>query len=91
MRFFILLLFIFSITHSVAQVQPAGMPTRAELEKRKQQLMDEIESYKRELANTNKDKNATLAQLRILQEKLNSRKKLIGNIKQIKAHSNQKS
>ena len=82
MRFFILLLFIFSITHSVAQVQPAGMPTRAELEKRKQQLMDEIESYKRELANTNKDKNATLAQLRILQEKLNSRKKLIGNINQ---------
>ncbi|MFM6943940.1 MAG: murein hydrolase activator EnvC family protein [Bacteroidota bacterium] len=82
MRLFILLLFIFSITQSVAQVQPAGMPTRAELEKRKQQLMDEIESYKRELANTNKDKNATLAQLRILQEKLNSRKKLIGNINQ---------
>lgn len=82
MRLFILLLFIFSITQSVAQVQPANMPTRAELEKRKQQLMDEIESYKRELANTNKDKNATLAQLRILQEKLNSRKKLIGNINQ---------
>lgn len=82
MRLFILLLFLFSVTYSVAQVQPAGMPTRAELEKRKQQLMDEIESYKRELANTNKDKNATLAQLRILQEKLNSRKKLIGNINQ---------
>ena len=82
MRLFTLLLFIFSVSYSIAQVQPAGMPTRAELEKRKQQLMEEIESYKRELALTNKDKNATLAQLRILQEKLNSRKKLIGNINQ---------
>jgi septal ring factor EnvC (AmiA/AmiB activator) len=62
-------------------VQATGQ-TRAELEKRRQNIIDAIRQTEEQLAATRKDKNATMGQLRALQNKLAERRKLIGNINQ---------
>jgi septal ring factor EnvC (AmiA/AmiB activator) len=55
-------------------------PTRAELEKRRQSILESIRETEDQLAATKKDKTATMGQLRALQNKLAERQKLIGNI-----------
>jgi septal ring factor EnvC (AmiA/AmiB activator) len=58
----------------------AQQPTRAELEKRRQAIMEAIRQTEEQLEATKKDKNATMGQLRALQNKLSERQRLIGNI-----------
>lgn len=64
----------------VASVVHAQQPTRAELEKRRQGILESIKETQEQLEATKKDKSATMGQLRALQNKLNERQKLIGNI-----------
>jgi murein hydrolase activator len=62
---------------------PAGLhaqPTKAELEKRRQDIMEAIQQTQDQLEATKRDKNATIGQLRALQNKLAQRQRLIGNI-----------
>ena len=58
----------------------AQQPTKAELEKRRQDIMEAIEQTQEQLEATKRDKNATMSQLRALQNKLAQRQRLIGNI-----------
>jgi septal ring factor EnvC (AmiA/AmiB activator) len=56
--------------------------SRAELEKRRKDILEAIKATQEQLELTKKDKNATLSQLRVLQSKLSERQRLIGNINQ---------
>lgn len=58
----------------------AQQPSRADLENRRKQLQESIRETEQELANTSKDKKATMGQLHALQNKLADRQKLISNI-----------
>ena len=58
----------------------AQQPTRAELEKRRQDIMEAIKQTQDQLEATKKNKNATMGQLRALQNKLSERQRLIHNI-----------
>ena len=56
--------------------------SRADLERRRASILESIHESQRQLAETKKNKNATMSQLRALQAKLNARLKLIDNINQ---------
>jgi murein hydrolase activator len=58
----------------------AQQPSRADLEKRRQNIMEAIQQTQAQLEATKRDKNATMGQLRALQAKLAQRQRLIGNI-----------
>lgn len=58
----------------------AQQPTKEDLEKRRQSIMEAIRQTEQQLEATKKDKNATISQLRALQAKLSERQKLINNI-----------
>lgn len=58
----------------------AQSPTKEDLEKRRQSIMEAIRQTEQQLEATKKDKNASMSQLRALQSKLRERQKLIGNI-----------
>lgn len=60
----------------------AQQPTREELERRRQQLLETIKETESQLAATQKNTKATMGQLRALQSKLAGRQKLINNINQ---------
>jgi len=55
-------------------------PSRAELEKNKEQLQRELNRANRELLQTKNNRRLTLGQLRLLQKKISLRNKLIENI-----------
>lgn len=57
-----------------------GQATRADLEKRRQSIMEAIRITEQQLEATKKDKNATMGQLRALKSKLAERQRLIRNI-----------
>lgn len=76
MRIPAIILFLF-ISCSVFAQQPTS---RAELEKRRQTILESIRETQEQLEATKKDKKATLSQLRALQAKLDARQRLIGNI-----------
>jgi septal ring factor EnvC (AmiA/AmiB activator) len=61
---------------------PAGTPTRAELEKERAAIQQEIEDVKRTLDETHKNKRETLGQLALLQRRLRLRESAIRNINQ---------
>src|SRR5690554_1638795 len=61
---------------------------RAELEKRREALLGEINATQNLLKNTEKDKKATLSQLRAINAQLNAREKLINNINSELMHIN---
>lgn len=73
---YIFLFCVFSFS-AFAQQQT---PSRTDLEKRRQSILETIKETQEQLEETKNNKNATLAQLRALQTKLNERQKLIGNI-----------
>lgn len=75
----IFLAFISILTCSVALAQ---QPTRAELEKKRKDILEVIKQTEDQLATTQKNTKVTMGQLRALQSKLNSRQKLINNINQ---------
>lgn len=60
----------------------AQQPTKEDLEKRRQSIMEAIRQTEQQLEATKKDKNASMSQLRALQSKLRERQNLIGNINQ---------
>jgi septal ring factor EnvC (AmiA/AmiB activator) len=61
---------------------PAGTPTRADLEKERAAIQQEIEDVKRTLDETHKNKRETLGQLALLQRRLHLRESAIRNINQ---------
>lgn len=66
------------ISFSVFAQQPNA--SKADLEKRRQAIIESIRETQEQLEITKKDKKATLTQLRALQAKLDARQRLIGNI-----------
>lgn len=58
----------------------AQQPTRGDLEKRRSQLLKEIEATQKQLEETKQNKNASLSELKALQAKLNARQHLISNM-----------
>lgn len=66
----------------------AQQPTRADLEKRRQNIMEAIRITEQQLEATKNDKNATMGQLRALKNKLAERQRLINNMNQEIAHIN---
>lgn len=79
MRITAVLLLILLASNSFAQ-QPGN--SRADLERRRQSILQSIRESQEQLAETKKNKNATMSQLRALQAKLDARLRLIGNINQ---------
>lgn len=75
MRFLFVLLFVSFSVSSFAQ--PGN---RQDLERRRQQILEEIKQSQFQLTEIKKNKNATVSQLRALQAKLAARQKLINNI-----------
>ncbi len=63
----------------------AQQPTRAELEKRRSNILKDIKETQEQLAAAKKDTRVTMGQLRALQNKLYKRQKLIDNINQEKS------
>lgn len=76
MRAAVTILFLLLLMPAVLRAQP----TKAELEKRRQDIMEAIQQTEDQLEATKRDKNATIGQLRALQNKLAQRQRLIGNI-----------
>lgn len=74
------ILLIFITAGLWAQQQPGS--NRAELERRRQAILASIRESQDLLAETKKNKNATMSQLRALQAKLDARMRLINNINQ---------
>lgn len=79
MRYAALAFILFLSSFSFAQQQDNG---RAELERRRQSIIASIRESQEQLAETKKNKNATMSQLRALQAKLDARLRLINNINQ---------
>jgi len=75
MRYIIITLCLLCSVSAFAQQQ-----SRADLEAKKKEIMDAINETQRQLDETKQNKNATIGQLRALQNKLAERQKLIGNI-----------
>jgi murein hydrolase activator len=73
MRFLLFLLMLSFSVQVFAQ-------SKAELEARRKEIMEAIEETQQQLEITKKDKNATIGQLRALQNKLAERQRLISNI-----------
>ncbi len=63
-----------------AQPQTQSLYTKAQLEVKKKEILDAIKETENQLDAIKKDKNATMGQLRALQNKLAQRQSLIGNI-----------
>lgn len=57
-----------------------GQQSRADLERRRAAILQSIRESQEQLAETKKNKNATMSQLRALQAKLDARLRLIANI-----------
>ncbi len=74
-----LTVFLLSLVFMPATLR-AQQPTKAELEKRRQDILEAIQQTEEQLAATKRDKSATMGQLHALQAKLSQRQKLIGNI-----------
>jgi septal ring factor EnvC (AmiA/AmiB activator) len=83
MRFFVLLLSLLLSLSTKAQTLAPGSyipPTKEELVARRKEIMAAINETEKQLEAIKNDKQATLGQLRALQNKLAERQKLIGNI-----------
>ncbi|OJU78795.1 MAG: hypothetical protein BGO09_11540 [Bacteroidetes bacterium 47-18] len=71
---------IFSLITLFSVYVAAQQPTKADLEKRRNNLLKEIEQTQKQLEETKQNKNATLSDLKALQAKLQARTQLINNI-----------
>ncbi|MBS1644107.1 MAG: hypothetical protein JST36_03645, partial [Bacteroidetes bacterium] len=77
MRYAALFFILFLSFNSFAQ---QADNSRAELERRRQSILASIRESQEQLAETKKNKKATMSQLRALQAKLNARLRLIENL-----------
>lgn len=77
MRLYIILLTLFIGLNLSANAQ---QPSRSDLEKRRASILDDIANTQSQLAETKKDKKATMGQLSALMAKLDARQRLINNI-----------
>lgn len=66
----------------------AQQPSREDLERRRSNIMNEIAATQQLLAETRKEKNVSLTQLRALKAKLAARERLIDNINMEMSHIN---
>ena len=73
-------IFFLLLAGAVTAQQPSS--SRAELERRRQNIIESIRESQQQLEETKRNKNATMAELRALQSKLDARLRLIGNINQ---------
>lgn len=80
MRFTFFILCLFLSFGAIAQLQPDGTFSKAYLEGERKKIQDEIHENEQQLEALKKNKNATVGQLRLLQNKLNQRQNLIANI-----------
>ena len=80
MRFFTLIFCLLLSLNAAAQNQTQSLYTRAQLEAKRKEITDAIHETEEQLAAIKKDKNATMAQLRALQNKLAQRQNLISTI-----------
>ena len=81
MRSVVLISLLFLSVAATAQPQQSYVPpTKEELVARRKEIMAAINETEQQLAAIKNDKQATLGQLRALQNKLGERQKLIGNI-----------
>ena len=79
LRVAVMVLMLLFVGQAQAQ-QPSA--ARSELERRRQNIIESIRESQQQLEETKRNKNATLAELRALQAKLDGRMRLIGNINQ---------
>ncbi|RYD59362.1 MAG: peptidase M23 [Sphingobacteriales bacterium] len=84
MRIIALIIYILLALPALAQQQPS----RSDLEKRRQSIMESIRITEQQLEATKKDKNATMGQLRALKSKLAERQRLINNMNEEIDHIN---
>ena len=85
MRYYILAIFISFASIAFAQQQQKDVQvqlSRSQLEDKRKEIMDAINETEKELESIKQDKNASLDQLRALQNKLSARQRLIVNINQ---------
>lgn len=68
------------IIYLILSLKVSAQQTSAELEKRRQSILESIRQTEQLLEATKKDKNATMGELRALQSKLAERQKLINSI-----------
>ncbi len=80
MRFSFLIFCLLLSVASFAQVQTQSLYTKAQLEAKRKEIQDAIKETESQLEAIKKDKNATMGQLRALQNKLAQRQNLIANI-----------
>lgn len=78
--------FFLSFLLCISLAARAQQPTRNELEKRRQAIVDALKETQAQLDATKKDHKATVSQLNALQAKLNARERLISNINQEMVH-----
>lgn len=71
-RIYLLFILLFIATSAYQQ-----QPTKADLEKKKEKLLKEINSLQSELDKTKKDKNATIQQVSAIKKKIAAREELI--------------
>src|ERR1700761_8974999 len=77
---YLLLCLLLSVSAMAQKQQAQYNMSKDELVAKRKELMDAINETENQLAAIKKDKNATLGQLRALQNKLAERQNLIGNI-----------
>ncbi len=75
MRYVALAILLFFSVHAATAQQ-----SRAELERRRQSILQSIRESQQQLEETKRNKNATMSQLRALQAKLDARLRLINNL-----------
>lgn len=81
MRALLFIFFLFCSVAAIAQQQPVQYSmSRAELEAKRKEIQNSINETERQLEAIKSDKQATMGQLRALQNKLSDRQRLIGNI-----------
>jgi len=80
MRILLFVYFILLCASAEAQAPAQPLYSKAQLEAKRKEYQDAINETEKELSEIKKDKNATISQLRTLQNNLEQRQKLIGNI-----------
>ena len=77
-----ILFWLFGLTLTINSFSQSSIQTRADLEKKRVEIQNEIEQIKQSLDQTNKSKKNALGQLALLQRRLHLRETAIANVNQ---------